>query len=66
MPRWASSRPSSGSRLSLEAVVLSRDESKAHSKASGPVSEPEAVGDQVAEELLSQGAGPLVVAALSP
>jgi len=53
-----------GGALSLEAVVLSRDGKKRlYAQASGAVAEPLAVGNRVAEELLRQGAGPLIEAA---
>jgi hydroxymethylbilane synthase len=50
--------------LTVEAVVLSRDGSqRLCSKARGPADEFLAIGDQVAEDLLRQGAGPLIAAA---
>ena len=53
-----------GDELALEAVVLSRDgQRRLHSKTIGPAADPLAIGDQVAEDLLRQGAGPLIEAA---
>ena len=53
-----------GDGLTLEAVVLSRDgKQRLRSKTSGPLANPVAIGDQVAEDLLRQGAGPLIEAA---
>jgi hydroxymethylbilane synthase len=53
-----------GDDLTLEAVVLSRDgKERLHSKTTGLLADPVAIGNQVAEDLLSQGAGPLIEAA---
>jgi hydroxymethylbilane synthase len=50
--------------LNLEAVVLDRDgQQRLHAKRTGPAADPVAVGDEVAQALLSQGAGPLIAAA---
>jgi len=49
--------------LTFEAVVLSRDgHQRLSSKREGPAAEAAAIGDQVAEHLLQQGAGALIVA----
>jgi len=51
--------------LTLKAVVLSRDgQKRLHSKKTGPAADPVAIGDQVAEDLLRQGAGPLIATAV--
>jgi hydroxymethylbilane synthase len=52
--------------LTLEAVVLSPDgKQRLRSKATCPVGDPFAAGDRVAEILLSEGAGPLIAAAVN-
>jgi hydroxymethylbilane synthase len=53
-----------GDDLTLEAVVLGRDgKERLHSKTTGPLADPVAIGNQAAEDLLRQGAGPLIEAA---
>jgi hydroxymethylbilane synthase len=53
-----------GDRLTLEAVVLSRDgKQRLQTKIAGLLADPIAIGNQVAEDLLQQGAGPLIEAA---
>jgi hydroxymethylbilane synthase len=53
-----------GNRLTLEAVVLSRDgRQRLHARETGLVADPVALGTHVADELLRQGAGPLIEAA---
>jgi hydroxymethylbilane synthase len=50
-----------GETLSLEAVVLSRDgKQRLYSQKSGTLAEPRAVGETVADDLLRQGAAPLI------
>ena len=47
--------------ITLEAVVLSRDgKQKLSTRQAGPMADPRAVGTAVAEELLRQGAAPLI------
>jgi porphobilinogen deaminase len=47
--------------ITLEAVVLSRDgKQKLSARQGGPMADPRAVGTAVAEELLRQGAAPLI------
>lgn len=56
-----------GDDLALEAVVLSRDgRQRLHSKTIGLAADPLAIGDRVAEDLLRQGAGPLIATAALP
>jgi hydroxymethylbilane synthase len=53
-----------GDQLSVEAVVLSRDgKQRLYAKIAGPLANSVALGDEIAEELLRQGAGPLIAAA---
>jgi hydroxymethylbilane synthase len=53
-----------GDRLIVEAVVLSRDgKLRLYAKIAGLFANPVAVGDEVAAELLRQGAAPLIAAA---
>jgi hydroxymethylbilane synthase len=53
-----------GDELGLEAVVLSRDgQRRLYAKTNGPAADALAIGDRVAEDLLRQGAGPLIEAA---
>jgi hydroxymethylbilane synthase len=50
-----------GDTLSLEAVVLSRDgRQRLYTQKSGPLGEPRALGEAVADDLLRQGAAPLI------
>jgi len=50
-----------GTQLQLEAVVLSRDgKQRLHSQFAGPLAQPASVGNEVADDLLRQGAGPLI------
>jgi len=47
--------------MTLEAVVLSRDgKEKLSTRLTGPMADPRALGTAVAEELLRQGAAPLI------
>jgi len=53
-----------GDQLRCETVVLSRDgKQRLHATAAGTIADPIAVGTQIADDLLCQGAGPLIEAA---
>lgn len=53
-----------GDQLPCQAVVLSRDgKQRLHAEAAGTIADPIALGTQIADDLLRQGAGPLIEAA---